>query len=80
MPVITSLDTKHPDRWNHETRAPGIKQFANALQLWAYAQGRFVTVSEASDVFNVDRSLIRQAVEHHAWMELGADDAIIHEV
>ena len=78
--MIESLDTniEGPD-WNLETGEPSIVLFANAVQVWAVCQDSpRVTVDAAALAFNVKPELIRQAVEHHAWMFL-CGQAIEHE-
>ncbi len=57
---------------------PTISHFANAIQVWAYLQGRGVTVLEAAMTFNAKPEVVRAAVEYHAWMFLDGD-SIEHE-
>ena len=73
--AVTSLETdlEHLGGWNHDTGQPGIALFGNAVQVWAVAQNRPVTVDEAALTFNVAPELIRQAVEEHGWMYLRGD-------
>ena len=65
--------------WNHDTGMPGMALFCNALSVWVIAQDRDVTVGDAALAFNVAPALIRQAVEWHYWMLLGAGDVIEHD-
>lgn len=59
--------------WCHETGNPTVATFGNALQVWAIAQHRDVTVGEAALVFNVTLDLIRYAVEEHGFMYLAGN-------
>ena len=78
--IITHLITDPiVDKWDTDTGQPTVVHFSNAVQVWAWAQGRTVTVAEAAKAFNVAAELIREAVEWHCWMFLGADDTIQHE-
>lgn len=76
---ITHLDLDNEWAWNHETGAPGIALFSNAVQVWAVAHGGEVTVSAAALAFNVKPELIRQAADDHPWMYIGHGDVIEHE-
>lgn len=51
-----------------------------ALQVWSNAQDREkVNVQEAALAFNVGLEEIRQAVNDHYWMFVGAGDTIEHD-
>ena len=84
-PWITHLETGDQaesdcEGWNLETSGmPGVGLFSSALQVWTVAQNRPVKVAEAALAFNVKPEIIRQAVEAHYWMLLGAGDVIEHE-
>ena len=79
-PWITHLEGgDHLHGWNHDTGMPGIALFANAVQIWAIAQNRDITVNDAAMSFNVAPDLIRQAADWHYWMSVGAGDIIKHE-
>lgn len=56
--------------WDTETGAPGIALFNNAIQVWAVAQQRPVSVADAARAFNVSPERIVEAVEEHYWMFL----------
>lgn len=71
--VITELESDDTQGWNQDNGQPGIGLFSNAVQVWAIAQGRDVTVQEAALAFNVVPDLIRQAVDHHYYMLLCGD-------
>lgn len=78
---ITKLETAPGLRgaWNFDTTGnPGADLFANALQVWAMAQDRSVTVEEAAATFNVAAHLIEEAIKEHHWMLLSGN-VIEHE-
>lgn len=56
--------------WDDETGAPGISLFNNAVQVWAVAQQRSVSVAEAARAFNISPERIVEAVKEHYWMYL----------
>lgn len=65
--------------WDHDTGAPGLTLFSNALQVWCAMQDRTdVTVDEAAVAFKVTPRQIKQAVNAHYWMYLEGD-VIMHE-
>lgn len=79
-PWITRLaDDERLDGWDHAAGVPGVKLFSNALQVWAYAQGRVVTVDDAALAFNVPPEVIRRAVEWHYWLFITEGDVIESE-
>lgn len=59
--------------WDHDTGAPTISHFSNALQVWSMAQDRPCSVAEAAMTFNIAPRRIIEAVEHHGWMLLVGD-------
>lgn len=74
--VITALDDSAIDDggWNCDGSGNiSIGLFGNAIQVWAVAQDRPVTVQEAAVAFNTTPAIIRQAVESHYWMFLSGD-------
>lgn len=79
--MITQLETETGmrDSWNAETSGnPGVELFSNAIQVWALAQDRTVTLDEAASAFNVNSSLIKQAIDEHYWTFLSGN-VIEHE-
>lgn len=81
MPITALADPAEHDGWDHDTGNPTTAKFASAVQVWAIAQDRDVTVGEAALAFNATPELIRQAVEdEHSWMLLeGPEDAPLIE-
>lgn len=73
---FTFDDWSKGDSWDHDTGAPEIHEFANAVQHWAIFQNREkVTVAEAAAAFNCDPARIVEAVDVHHWMyRTGPDD------
>ena len=79
---ITALDNSNDDDlgWNlHGSGNPSITIFGSAVQVWAVAQGRDVSVEEAALAFNVRPEIIVHAVDDHPWMSIGPDGVIEHE-
>lgn len=61
--------------WDHNTRAPGIFTFGNAIQVWAIMQNRPTSIADAARAFNCPPERIEDAVESHDWMFLeGPED------
>lgn len=56
--------------WDHETGAPSITHFGNALQVWSVLQNRSTSVADAAEAFNVAPGRIIEAVEESGWMYL----------
>lgn len=82
VPVITALDfSRDDDRgWNlHGSGHVSGHLFGNALQVWAWAQNRPVTVADAALAFNVAPHIIHEAIDNHAWLFLGPGGVIEHE-
>jgi len=78
MRITAFADDEHRG-WDHENGLPTSRYFGNAVQVWAIAQDRPVTVSDAALAFNVTPDLIRRAVEDHEWMYLGSGELIEHD-
>jgi hypothetical protein len=76
--MLSALIDTSDNSWDHDSGTPGLNLFANAVQVWAVLQERPVTVNDAALAFNATPDVIRQAVEHHAWMFLDGD-TIEHE-
>lgn len=76
---ITDLASDDADFFDEEGK-PTLTLFANAVQIWSYAQQRQVTVAEAAQAFRVPESVIVRAVEGHFWMFIVGDPPCIeHE-
>lgn len=72
--MITAFG-EDPEGWNVGGSGDiGIDAFANAIQVYAFAQAEDVSVAQAADAFNVEPKLITEAVEWHGWMYLSGPD------
>lgn len=73
MTITELIDTGDADDWDEDGN-PTVSLFANAVQVWSWAQARaVVTVEEAALAFNVKPELIVQAVEWHPWLFLNGN-------
>jgi hypothetical protein len=59
-----------PVNWDQATGAPGIIQFANALQTWSMLQDGPTSVAAAARAFNVPAQRVIEAVNANFWMGL----------
>lgn len=50
--------------------APGISTFGSAVQVWAIAQQRDVSVADVARAFNIAPERVVEAIEEHYWMDL----------
>jgi hypothetical protein len=76
---ITNFAPDDEDYWDQKTGLPTSAHFGNAVQVWAIAQDRPVTITDAALAFNVSPDLVRRAVEDHCWMMVGENDLIEHD-
>jgi hypothetical protein len=59
------------DGWDHETGAPGIILFSNAVQVWTRCQKyQPVSFADVAEAFNVPGKLVVEAVDFHPWLSL----------
>jgi len=74
--TIEKLDSSDHDDGGWNIEGSGLcsaSLFGKAVQVWAVAQDRPVTVNEAALAFNVRPEIIQQAVEEHPWMYLNGE-------